>query len=95
VEISGIRQAPGGLRITGTATNTGQRPLPVSLAGFRFVDGTGTVYTAENAAATTIDPGQRAPLDLTLPIRDARQLTLDVQVERAAPLHMVLVQTPR
>ncbi len=94
VEITGIRQAAGGLRITGAATNTGKRPLPVSLGAFRFVDGTGTVYAAESAAATTLDPGQRAPLDLTLPIRDARQLTLDVQVEGAPPLHMVLVQTP-
>jgi hypothetical protein len=95
IEISGIRRAPGGLRITGTATNSGQQPLPVSLAAFRFVDGTGTVYTAENAATTTLNPGQRAPLDLTLPIQDARQLTLDVQVKGAPPLHMVLIQAPR
>lgn len=95
IEISGIRRAPGGLRITGTATNSGQQPLPVSLAAFRFVDGTGTVYTAENATTTTLDPGQRAPLDLTLPIQDARQLTLDVQVKGAPPLHMVLIQAPR
>ena len=95
IEINGIRQAPGGLRVMGSATNSGQRPLSISLADFRFADGTGTVYTAENAATTALEPGQRAPLDLTLPIQDARQLTLDVQVKGVPPLHMVLIQAPR
>jgi hypothetical protein len=94
VEIVGIRQALGGLQITGAATNTGQQPLPVSLADFRFTDGSGTVYAAENAAATTLEPGQRAPLDLTLPIQDPRQLTLEVQLAGQPPLQMVLIQSP-
>lgn len=94
VEISGIRNAEGGLQVKGMATNVGQRPLPVSLAAFRFTDGTGTVYAPQNDASTTLAPGQRAPLDLTLPIQDPRQLTLDVQPEGGQALHMVLIQTP-
>ncbi len=94
VEITGLRQTPHGLRITGSATNIGGRPLPVTLAAFRFTDGTGTVYAPENAAATTLNPGQRALLDLTLPIQNARELTLEIQLEGEPPLHMVLIQAP-
>ncbi len=94
VEITGIRQVAEGLQISGVVRNLGQQPLPVSLAAFQFTDGTGTVYAAENAAATTLAPGQRAPLDLTLPVQDARQLTLDVQREGQPPIHMILIQEP-
>ena len=95
VEITGMRSAEGGLQVKGMATNIGQRPLPVSLAAFRFTDGTGTVYAPQNDASTTLAPGQRAPLDLTLPIQDPRQLTLDVQPEGGQVLRMVLIQTPQ
>lgn len=94
VEISGIQRTPQGLHIAGAVTNIGGRPLPVSLEAFRFTDGSGTVYAADNATATTLAPGQRAPLDLTLPITDLRQLTLDVQPDTGPAIHMVLIQAP-
>ena len=94
VEITGIRESGGGLQISGSVVNQSQQPLPVTLAAFQFTDGTGTVYAAENAAATTLAPGQRAPLDLTLPVQDARQLTLAVEQEGQPPIHMVLKQDP-
>ncbi|CAA9216416.1 MAG: hypothetical protein AVDCRST_MAG26-332 [uncultured Chloroflexia bacterium] len=92
VEITNIRRQAAGLQIKGLVANTGSQPLPVSLGEFRFTDGTGTVYTAESAASTLLQPGQRAPLDLTLPIANTGDLTLDVQVEGEAPLRMVLIQ---
>ena len=94
VEITGIRRAAAGLRITGVAANTGSSPLPISLAAFRFTDERGMVYAAESNATTTLAPGQRAPLELTLPVRDARQLALEVQLDGQPPLRMVLIQTP-
>ena len=95
LEITGIRKTASGLRITGVATNVGAQQLPVTLAAFRFSDDTGTVYAPESAAATTLDPGQRAPLDLTLPVEDPRQLTLDVRLEGQPPLRMVLIHSPQ
>ena len=92
IEITGLRRTADGLNIRGVATNIGERPLPVALAAFRFSDGTGTAYTADSAAATTLNPGQRAPLDLTLPARDVRNLVLDIELDGEAPLRMVLLQ---
>ena len=92
VEIASLRKVDAGLRITGRVTNIGQAPVAVSLAPFRFSDGAGTVYAADNAAATTLQPGQQAPLDLTLPIEAPRQLVLDVQLEGQPPIRMVLMQ---
>jgi hypothetical protein len=94
VEISGINAANGGLHITGYAFNTGAEPLVLSLADFRFTDGSGMVYAAENDAGSTLQPGQRVPLDLQLPIADSRQLILDVELTGEPPLRMVLLQDP-
>ncbi len=56
VEITGIQQVEAGLKISGTISNTGSQPLPVSLNAFQFTDGTGTIYTAQGDAATTLHP---------------------------------------
>ena len=50
------------------------------------------VYAAEQDAGTTLQPGQRVPLDLVLPIADPSQLILDVELEDEAPLRMVLLR---
>jgi hypothetical protein len=92
VEIAGMEQVEAGLQITGSITNAGTDPLPVSLGAFQFTDGTGTTYAAQSDAATTLAPGQRAPLDLTLPIQHPDQLTLRVQLEAETPIEMVLLQ---
>ena len=94
VDIARIKATAGGLRITGAATNIGAQPLPVSLAAFRFRDGSGTLYTPESDAGTTLEAGGRVPLDLVLPIKDPSQLILDVVLEGEPPLRMILLQTP-
>lgn len=94
VEITGIRAAKGGLQITGFAFNTSAEPLVLSLGAFRFTDGSGMIYAAENDAGTTLQPGQRVPLDLVLPIADPSQLVLDVELVDQAPLRMILLQDP-
>jgi len=94
VDITAIKPVTGGLEISGAATNTGSEPLPVSLAAFRFTDAAGTVYVAEGATQTILQPGQRVPLDLTLPIAEPGQLILDVVLPGEPPLHMILLQTP-
>ncbi len=87
--------APGaqGLHIAGEAINTGTAPLLVSLKDFRFTDDTGTTYAAEQGAATTLAPGQRTPLDLSLPLTNPKQLTLEVTLANQPKLAMVLLQT--
>lgn len=92
VEITGLQQVEAGLKISGSIINAGAQPLPVSLSAFHFTDGSGTTYTAQGDATTTLEPGQRAPLDLTLPIQGAQQLTLNVQLEGETPIQMVLLQ---
>ena len=94
VEITGIRAAEGGLRITGYATNTSAEALTLSLGAFRFTDGSGMVYASENDTATSLQPGQRVALDLLLPIAEPRQLILDLELAGEAPLRMVLLQEP-
>ena len=94
IEIEGISEVAGGLRITGEIANIGTRPLPISLAAFRFTDGSGKVYAAQGDSSTMLAPGQRAPLDLTLPVKDLTQLTLEVQLEGGTPLRMILIQSP-
>jgi hypothetical protein len=94
VEIASIRPTADGLKISGQVGNVGNAPLPISLAAFRFSDGSGVEYAAEGTQATTLAPGQSVPLDLQLPIKDAGQLTLAVQLEGQPPLQMVLLQAP-
>lgn len=94
VEITAISAAKGGLQITGFAFNTSAAPLVLSLGAFRFTDGSGMVYAAENDAGTTLQPGQRVALDLVLPIADPSQLILDVELVDQAPLRMILLQDP-
>jgi hypothetical protein len=94
VEISGINAADGGLHISGFAFNMGDEPLVLSLNAFRFTDGSGMVYAAESDSGTSLQPGQRVPLDLQLPIADPSQLILDVELANEPPLRMVLLQDP-
>ncbi len=94
VEITGIRAAEGGLRITGYATNTSAEALTLSLGAFRFTDGSGMVYASETDTGTSLQSGQRVPLDLLLPIAEPRQLILDLELAGEAPLRMVLLQEP-
>jgi len=95
IEITGLRRSGTGLQITGGATNTGTGSLAISLADFRFTDETGTVYAAQTAAETTLEPGQRAPLELTIPVPNPKQLVLDVEVQGAPPIRMILLQQPQ
>lgn len=93
VAITQLQGVPQGLQIKGEARNIGAAPFAVSLTDFRFTDGQGVEYAADQGVSTTLQPGQRAPLDLTLPITRPQQLSLLVQLPNQAPLTMTLVQT--
>lgn len=94
VEIPQLNPTANGLQISGNVINVGTTALEVSLKSFRFTDETGTVFAAENGASTTLNPGQRAPLDLTLPITNPRQLTLEVELPNQPKLNLILLQAP-
>lgn len=93
VEITRLTPTEQGLRITGEVSNIGKDAMVVSLSQFHFIDEQGTKYATENGAGTTLGPGQRAPLDLTLPLTQPRQLSLEVEVPGQPLLTMTLVQS--
>lgn len=91
VQLDSIRPEGESLRLTGTVSNIGSAPVTVSLDSFKFVDGSGTSYASSGSPATTLEPGQQAPLDITLPINNPSQLTLQVQPPGQGSFEMALI----
>ena len=83
VDIQSLQQVAGGLQIKGTVTNIGSNDIRVPLAAFQFIDQTGTIYAAQSDAAAVLPPGTNTTLDLTLPIEDPTQLTMQVSIPEA------------
>lgn len=94
VEIANIQGEGGNLRLSGTITNIGRAPTTVSLDAFKFTDASGTVYASSGGPTTTLEPGQNAPLDLTLPIADRTALKLEVEQPDQSKIELQLVNTP-
>lgn len=94
VEIANIQSEGANLRLSGTITNIGRAPTTVSLDAFKFTDASGTVYASSNGPTTTLEPGQEAPLDLTLPIADRTALKLEVEQQGQSKIELQLVNTP-
>jgi hypothetical protein len=93
VEISSIDPVDGGLKLTGRVTNISTAPVSVSLDSFRFTDAGGTIYASSGSPATSLQPQQTAPLDLSLPIPATSQLTLDVTLSGQQPIQLILLNT--
>jgi len=83
VDIQSIQQIDGGLQIKGLVTNVGKTSLRVPLSAFRFTDQNGTVYASQGDAAATLPPGDKTPLDLTLPIENPTSLQMVVDIPDA------------
>jgi hypothetical protein len=94
VEINTVQQEGEQLRLDGSVTNIGRTPVDVSLDAFRFIDEHQTVYASSGSPATTLQPGQQAPLNLTLPLLNPHQLQLEVSQPGLTPLRLVLINTP-
>ena len=91
VRIDTLQPVDNGLRISGSVANIGSAPLDVSLDAFRFTDAAGTVYAAPPGTQASIEPGQDAPLEITLPVQNPAQLKLDIALPNQPPLELVLL----
>lgn len=91
VRIDSITPEGENLRLAGSVTNIGSAPIAISLDSFKFVDGGGTSYASSGSPATTLEPRQQAPLDITLPINNPAQLTLNVEPPGQGSFELVLI----
>jgi hypothetical protein len=91
VEIEALEPQDGQLRVRGGVANIGDSPLDVSLDAFQFIDETGTTYASDGSTPATLQPGQRVPLDIMLPIGPPRLLQLRVTQPGLAPIDMTLI----
>jgi hypothetical protein len=94
VRIDQISPEADTIRLQGTVTNISAAPLDISLDAFRFTDATNTVYSSSGSPATTLQPNQAAPIDITLPIANPTQLKLDITQPDTTPFTIVLLNTP-
>ncbi|HEY0601934.1 MAG TPA: hypothetical protein VGD58_03440 [Herpetosiphonaceae bacterium] len=94
VEIASIKSEGENLKLSGTITNIGGAPVTVSLDAFKFIDASGTVYASSGGPTTTLEPGQNAPLDITLPLANPTVLKLEVEQPNQSPIELQLVNTP-
>lgn len=91
VRIDSIQPEGENLRLAGSVTNIGSAPVSISLDSFKFVDGSGTSYASSGSPASTLEPRQQAPLDITLPINNPQQLTLQVEPPGQGSFELVLI----
>jgi hypothetical protein len=94
VEISSIKSEGENLRLSGMISNTSTASITVSLDAFKFTDAAGTVYASSGGPTSTLEPGQQAPLDLTLPIANPSALRLQVEQPNQSPIELQLINTP-
>jgi hypothetical protein len=91
VSVSEIRRSGERVSIRGNLKNIGSTDLQVAPAAFLFRDSLGVSYSTEGTGATTLQPGQQTPFDLTVPLPSGRGLTLIVDLPPDPPLEQVLV----
>lgn len=94
VRIDSIKSEGETLRLSGIITNIGRAPTTVSLDAFKFSDASGTVYASSGGPTTTLEPGQEAPLDITLPIANPTALKLEIEQPDQSKIELQLVNTP-
>jgi hypothetical protein len=94
VQITSIKTEGEAVRLSGSVTNIGSAPASVSLDGFKFIDASGTVYASSGGPSTTLEPGQAAPIDITLPIANPVMLKLEVEQPNQGKIELQLLNTP-
>jgi hypothetical protein len=94
VRIDSIKSEGNTLRLSGSVANIGTAPAIVSLDAFKFSDASGTVYASSGGPTTTLEPGQQAPLDITLPIANPSVLRLEVEQPNQGKIELQLLNTP-
>ena len=94
VRIASIKTEGEALRLNGSVANIGSTPASVSLDAFKFIDASGTVYASSGGPTTTLQPGQEAPRNITLPIANSTMLKLEVDQPNQGKIELQLLNTP-
>lgn len=91
VEVSAVARDGDNVKVRGTITNTAAQPLEVQTSAFTFRDSAGVTYTIGGSGATTVQPQQSAPFDLSVPLPAGRGLALVVTLPPDEPIQQTLV----
>ncbi|KAB8140103.1 hypothetical protein F8S13_24975 [Chloroflexia bacterium SDU3-3] len=91
VEVSALARDGGNVKVRGTITNTAAQPLDVPTTAFTFRDSAGVTYTIGGGGATSIQPQQSAPFDLSVPLPAGRGLAMIVTLPPDEPIQQTLV----
>jgi hypothetical protein len=94
VKIDSLKSEGNTLRLSGNVANIGTAPATVALDAFKFSDASGTVYASSGGPTTTLEPGQQAPLDITLPIANPSVLRLEVEQPNQGKIDLQLLNAP-
>lgn len=91
VEVRELQPADGGMRVVGEVTNISQGDLQVPISAFELRDSTGASYVAGGGASATLRPGERTPLELTVPLPEGRGLLLVTSLPPDPPVEQRLI----
>lgn len=91
IEVRELRRTAAGLQIRGEVTNLSRRTLEVPISAFELRDSTGASYLAGGGASASLRPGQRTPLELTVPLPEGRGLLLITNLPPDQPVEQRLI----
>lgn len=74
VIIDHVDPIAGGVKISGSVTNTSAEDVTVPIGAFELYDNAGVSFIAGGGAAATLKPGESTPLELTSPVFEGRAL---------------------
>ncbi|MBC8162134.1 MAG: hypothetical protein H7Z42_13055 [Roseiflexaceae bacterium] len=91
ISVSEVKRSGGNLQVRGNLENIADQPLDVPASAFSFRDSAGIAYTLGGSGATTVQPGQTAPFELSVPLPAERGLTLIVTLPPDPAIQQTLV----
>lgn len=93
VTIPQIKREGDRILVSGSVENLSDKPLAIPTNAFSFRDSAGVVYTT-SGDSSTLQPGQRVALNLSVSPPAERGLTLVVTLPPDPPLDQVLILEP-
>lgn len=91
VAIRTVQPGEGGVVVIGEVENISSDALIVPVRAFEFTDGIGAVYTSDSDGQVTLEPGERNPLELAVPVEPGTSLRLTTRLPPDPPLVQVLI----
>ena len=91
IEVQEIKRQGDSVQVRGSVSNIADQPLQVPASAFSFRDSAGVAYTLGGSGITTVQPGQLAPFDLSVPLPEGRGMTLIVELPPDPPIQQTLI----